>query len=294
MQLVEMFPDEESARKWIKNVIWPDGRVCPRCKGSDTYEATHDKLPYRCRPCKRYFSVRKGTLLENSKLPYRKWVYAIYLEKTSLKGISSMKLHRDIVVRQPTAWFMLQRIRTAFGSDQPFQFNGPVEVDEAYFGGLEKNKHAGKKANLGRGPVDKTAVVGMKDRKSNQVTAKVIQNTDGATLNAFADHHASEGAKVYTDGSCAYRSRQNHEYVKHSVEEYVNGQAHTNGVESFRAVLKRAYHGVYHHISPKHPQRYVDQFAGKHNIRGLDTVDQMAYVVRQMVGKQLLYKDLIT
>ncbi len=241
----------------------------------------------------RFFSVRKGTLLENSKLPYRKWVYAIYLEKTSLKGISSMKLHRDIGVSQPTAWFMLQRIRAAFGSDQPFPFDGPVEVDEAYFGGLEKNKHASKKANLGRGPVDKTAVVGMKDRKSNQVTARVIASTDGATLNAFVDHHASKDAMVYTDGSCAYRSRQNHEYVKHSEGEYVNGQAHTNGVESFWAVLKRAYHGVYHHISPKHLQRYVDQFAGKHNIRGLDTIDQMSYVVRQMVGKQLLYKDLI-
>ena len=293
MQLAEMFPDEESARVWIENVIWPDGRVCPRCKGSNTYEATHKKLPYRCRPCKRHFSVRKGTLLENSKLPYRKWVYAIYLEKTSLKGISSMKLHRDLGVSQPTAWFMLQRIREVFGSDQPFQFNGPVEVDEAYFGGLEKNKHARKKANLGRGPVAKTAVVGMKDRESNKVAARVVASTGKSTLQGFVKEHVRDDTKIYTDDARAYIGLENHESVKHSVSEYVNGQAHTNGVESFWAVLKRAYHGVYHHISPKHLQCYVDQFAGKHNIRGLDTIDQMAYIVRQMVGKQLLYKDLI-
>ncbi|MCY4674714.1 MAG: IS1595 family transposase [Bacteroidetes bacterium] len=231
--------------------------------------------------------------MEESRLPLKKWVWAIYLESTSLKGISSMKLHRDIGVRQATAWFILQRIRQGLIPDNVL-FNGPVEVDEAYFGGLDKNKHASKKANLGRGPVDKTAVVGMKDRKSNQVTAKVVQNTDGATLNAFVDHHASEDAKVYTDGSCAYKSRKNHEYVKHSVGGYMlNGQAHTNGVESFWAVLKRAYHGVYHHISPKHLQRYVDQFAGKHNLRRLDTIDQMSQIVLGMSGKRLTYKDLV-
>ena len=227
MQLAEMFPDEESARKWMEKVVWPNGRVCPRCKGQDTYEATHKKLPYRCRPCKRFFSVRKGTLMENSKLPFRKWVYAMYLELTSLKGISSMKLHRDIGVRQPTAWFMLQRIRAAFGTECPFRFSGPVEVDESYFGGLEKNKHAHKKANLGRGAVDKTAVVGMKNRESNNVVARVVANTDKATLQGFVLEHAGHGTKVYTDDARAYKGLRNHESVKHSVSEYVNGQAHT-------------------------------------------------------------------
>lgn len=294
LQLAQKFPSEEAAQAWIEKMIWPDGRVCPRCKGTDTHKATHKTMPYRCRDCNRFFSVRQGTLMRNSRLPLLKWAYAIYLEMTSLKGISSMKLHRDIGVSQPTAWFMLQRIRAAFGTERPFSMDGPVEIDEAYFGGLEKNKHASKKANLGRGPVGKTAVVGARDRATGQVTAKVVESTDAPTLNAFVDANAIEGAKVYTDGSCAYRGRENHEFVRHSVGEYVNGMAHTNGVESFWAVLKRAYHGVYHKISPKHLQRYVDQFAGKHNVRKLDTIDQMQWVVQHMVGKHLPYKALIS
>lgn len=293
LQLQEMFPDEKSAQQWFERTIWPNGTVCPRCDGQNVYRGTHKTMPYRCRPCKRFFSVRTGTVLAASNMSLRKWVYAIYLELTSLKGVSSMKLHRDLGISQPTAWFMLQRIREAFSLDIPMEFEGPVEVDEAYFGGLEKNKHASKKANLGRGPVGKTAVVGMKDRNSNSVTARVVSSTDKPTLQGFVKEHAEDGTKVYTDDSCAYRSLQNHESVKHSVGEYVNGQAHTNGVESFWAVLKRAYHGVYHHISPKHLQRYVDQFAGKHNLRGMDTIDQMSHVVAAMVGKRLLYRELV-
>ena len=146
---------------------------------------------------------------------------------------------------------MLQRIRAAFGSDQPFQFNGPVEVDESYFGGLEKNKHVHKKANLGRGAVDKTVVVGMKDRKSNQVTAKVIQSTDGATLNAFVDHHTSEDAKVYTDGSCAYRSRQNHEYG----QTQCRGVCERTGTHKWRReLLGRLKEGLPRCLPPYQPQ----------------------------------------
>ena len=176
--------------------------------------------------------------MQSSKLPLRMWVYAIYLEMTSLKGVSSMKLHRDLGIKQDTAWHLQHRIRTAFIQEIANEFEGPVEVDEAYFGGLEKNKHASKKANLGRGPVGKTAVVGMRDRNSNSVAARVVNSTDKPTLQGFVREHAEDGANVYTDDSCAYKSLENHESVKHSVGEYVNGQAHTNGVESFWAVLK--------------------------------------------------------
>ncbi len=113
------------------------------------------------------------------------------------------------------------------------------------------------------------------------------------TLNAFVDGHAIKGAKIYTDGSSAYRGRANHEYVRHSVGEYVRGQAHTNGVESFWSVLKRAYHGVYHQLSRKHLQRYVSQFAGKHNLRDLDTIEQMRRVVAGMIGRRLRWRELI-
>ena len=146
LQMAEMFPDERTAHKWFESWIWPTGeRACTRCGSLNTHEAKHKTMPYRCRDCRKYFSVKTGSAMESSKLPLRLWAWAIYLEMTSLKGVSSMKLHRDLNIRQATAWFMLHRIREAF-ADVQMVFNGPVEVDESYFGGLERNKHESKKA----------------------------------------------------------------------------------------------------------------------------------------------------
>ena len=144
LELAEMFPDERSARRWFEARIWPDGRKCPRCNSERTSGTTHKTMPYWCSECRSYFSVKTGTLMESSKLPLRRWAYAIYLELTSLKGVSSLKLARDIKVSQPAAWFMLHRIRAAFRSDDDPPFAGPVvEFDETYVGGREKNRHAG-------------------------------------------------------------------------------------------------------------------------------------------------------
>ena len=293
LDLGRMFPDEESARVWFEGQIWGDERHCPRCDGTRTSEASHPTMPYWCTPCRKYFSVKTGTVLESSKVPLQKWVWAIYLCATSLKGVSSMKLHRDLGVPQNTAWFMLQRIRESWSVfSAGVAFAGPVEVDETYIGGLERNKHAHKKANLGRGPVGKTAVVGAKDRESNQVAAAVVDRTDRPTLQGFARAHMADGAEVFTDEAKAYQGLPNHETVRHSVSEYVNGKAHTNGVESFWAMLKRGYHGTYHQMSPKHLQRYVNEFAGRHNLRDLDTIDQMRLLAAGMVGRRLLYRNL--
>ena len=160
-------------------------------------------------------------------------------------------------------------------------------------GGLERNKHAHKKANLGRGPVGKTAGVGAREQATGNVAAKVAQQTDGPTLKEFVSEATQDDAKVYTDDARAYKGPPNHGAVKHSVSEYMNGQAHTNDVASFWAILKRAYHGVYHQLSPRHLQRYVNQSAGKHNVRHLDAIDQMGHVAAAMVGKQLLWRDLV-
>ena len=256
VQLCDMFPTEESAREWFEARVWPDGRYCPKCGSTHTHDAGHNHMPYRCSDCRSYFSVKTGTAMRQSHIPLRKWVFAIYLHLTNLKGVSSMKLHRDIGVRQATAWFMLQRIRKAWDSDDDWQFGGPLEVDETYFGGRERNKHADKKLRAGRGAVGKTAVIGAKDRKTNKVKAKVVEKTDAETLQEFVIDVAETGATVYTDDAAAYKGMPfDHEAVRHSVGEYVRDMAHTNGIESFWSMLKRAHKGVYHKISPKHLQR---------------------------------------
>ena len=298
IQLMEMFPTEEAASKWFESVLWINGRCCGKCGSVRTTEATHKYMPYWCTDCRSYFSIRTGTPMAHSKVPLHKWAIAIYLCLTSLKSISSMKLHRDLGVSQPTAWFMLHRIREAWaGGSGEGGYSGPVEVDESYFGGRRRNMSNSKRktlADTGRGPVGKVAVVGAKDRASNQVAAKVVRNTDAETLQGFVSDHAAEGATVFTDDATAYDSLPfAHATVKHSVAEFVNGMAHTNGIESFWSMLKRAHKGTFHKISPKHLDRYVQEFAGKHNIRQLGTLAQMRDTVARLVGRRLLLRDLI-
>ncbi len=297
-ELFDRFPTDEAAREWFEARIWPDGRHCPRCGSTETTETpASESMPYHCPACRRYFSVRIGTVMERSKVSLRDWAIAIYLHLTSLKGVSSMKLHRDIGVTQKTAWFMLQRIRKAFDRDDDDRFDGPVEVDEAYFGGLRKNMPMEKRAAMtSHGTDGKTAVVGVKDRASNRVRARVVTDTTGATLQGFVRAHTQPGARVFTDEASAYVGLGrdfDHEAVNHGVGEYVRGMVSTNGMESFWAALRRAYKGVYHKISPKHLGRYVADFAARHGIRGLDTLDQMGDLASGMAGKRLTYRTLI-
>ncbi len=291
IELFEMFPDDEAARKWFESVLWADGiRTCPYCGSPDTaWEGGKPSVPYRCTMCHGHFSVKTGTVMHRSKIGYQKWAVAIYMFATSLKGVSSMKMHRELHITQKSAWFMVQRLRESWrdlaGGDK---MDGPVEIDEAFFGGSESNKHADKK-----GLAKKTAVVGVKDRINKRIIARPVPETTKARLEDFVETHVHTDAKKYTDENSAYSGLKNHESVKHGVGEYVRGQSHTNGMESFWSLMRRGYDGTFHHLSAEHLHRYVNEFAGRHNIRPLDTDMMMLEIAGGMHGRRLTYKMLI-
>jgi transposase-like protein len=294
-QLFAMFPDQETARVYLEARLWPGGVTCPTCAIREGITTRKRAGFYRCNQCKTDFTVRTGTIFERSHVPLHKWVLAMYLLVTSRKGISSMQLAKEIGITQKSAWFVLHRLREACGNDLTI-LQGIVEVDEAYFGGKDKNRHASKRKS-GRGTVGKTAVLGMRE-VGGRTRAVVLESTDIKTMHMTIAANIEQGSALHTDEHGSYQGlglRYDHASVNHSAKEYVRGNVTTNGIESVWAVMKRGMHGVYHHASAKHLGRYVDEFTfrlNEGNVK-IHTMDRLNSFIHQSSGRRLTYARLI-
>ena len=243
----------------------------------------------------------QGTIYEESRLPLQKWFVAAFLMTTSRKGISSYQLAREIGVTQKTAWFVLGRLRKAAeqASSAAGTLPGPVEADESYLDDRNKNRHERRKTQ-GRGPVDKLGVAGVLSRTTGHVATRKIERPDAATLIPFVEGVTEMGATVYTDEAPVYSplpslfNQLQHETVNHSAGEYVRGKAHTNGVESFWALLKRGYHGVFHDFTWKHLDRYLAEFSHRWNMLPLSSGQRVDAILKAGVGGRLTYEELIS
>jgi transposase-like protein len=294
-QLFELFPDVDTARKYLESRLWPNGVTCPKCKSKERIGTRKDGF-YRCHVCKLDFTVRTGTIFERSHVPLHKWIYAMYLLVTARKGISSLQLGKEIGITQKSAWFVLQRLREACGNDLTM-LRGIVEMDEAYLGGLEKSKHESKKLRAGRGGVGKIAVIGMRER-GGRTKALSVPEVDRRTLYLAAMRNIEKGSAIHTDESKGYvginRLSYDHQTINHGKGEYVRKGVTTNNVESVFAVMKRGLHGVYHHASPKHIDRYIDEFTWRLNDGNVKrhSLERLASFVDAVAGRRITYKAL--
>ena len=298
MDVMRMFATEADAVAWFEDARWHGTPTCSHCGNTEQITRPKSKpFTYWCTACHQTFTVRTGTVMEDSKLPTWKWGVAAYYILTARKGISSLQLSKEIRVTQKTAWFLLQRIREAC-QQGAFKLDQVVEIDEVYLGGRNHNRHAGQRPKIGQGTTRKQAVLGMRQRRG-PTKAMPVNRTNRETLYPVIQQHVEPGAIICTDDHGAYRNLNQlgfvHHAVAHSVGEYVKGRAHTNSIESVWAVLRRSLMGVYHSVSRKHLARYLDETAFRlhEGNCGVDTVDRMRALGQGMGGKRLTYRRLI-
>jgi transposase-like protein len=294
VEVVKHFADPDNCLAFAIRMRWPDAVVrCPRCD-SERVSFVASRRVWQCKGCRRQFSVKVGTIFEDSPLPLDKWLTAIWLISNCKNGISSCELARDIGVTQKTAWFMLHRIRLSMQGEGAGFLRGEVEVDESYIGGKARNMHKGKRKAKGRGAVGKAVVMGLLERHG-EVRAMVVENNKRATLKPIVQANVYRGAAVFTDALSSYEGlspEYAHQVIDHA-ECYVKGNIHTNGMENFWSLLKRGIKGTYVAVEPFHLFRYVDEQAFRFNNRKVNDAQRFAQVVRSASGRRLMYKNLI-
>ena len=308
-QAITYFSDADRAFDYAKWLRWPDDRVgCPRC-GSESNSFVKTRKLWFCNGCKKQFTVKVGTIFEDSALPLDKWMTAVWMICNCKNGISSYELHRNLGVTQKTAWFMLHRIREAMKSGSFVKMGGsdggPIEVDETFVGGKIRNMHRSKVRSkyLGvpvQGPSVKAIVMGIRDRETRQIRAKVIPNVGRETLQNEILNHVEKKSTIYTDQAQGYYNLAEKDFIHETVnhlEQYVRGQVHTNGLENFWSLFKRTLKGTYVAVEPFHLDRYASEQTFRFNNRAtkdnpLTDEDRFALAMMQAVGRRLTYAQL--
>ncbi|HRT84711.1 MAG TPA: IS1595 family transposase [Bacteroidales bacterium] len=292
-----IFNDEDEARKYLERLRWPEGVVCPHCGHKGDHYELHAKKDsdkpvrrgvWKCRKCRKQFSVTVGTIFERSHIPLHKWLLATFLICSSKKGMSSHQIHRMLKVTYKTAWFMTHRIRYAMKpqADMP-KLKGIVEADETYVGGKARGKR-------GRGAENKVPVFSLVERSGNVISTPVERVT-GKNLKAIMRERVDKSSIIMTDDFKSYTGVDHefaeHHVINHSSKEYVRGEIHTNTIEGYFSLLKRGIIGVYHHVGRQHLHRYLSEFDFRYNRRRIDDVGRSKSALIGIEGKRLLYRD---
>ena len=301
LQAVTYFADEDVALQFAADLRWPDGQqVCPKCGSENEHYFLKTRRVWKCRDCRKQFSFKVGTIFEDSPIKMSKWLPAVWMLVNCRNGISSYELARDLGVTQKTAWFMLHRIRLAMQNGTFEKMDGEVEADEMYIGGKAKNMHMERRKRIirGTGGHDKTAVMGLLERPRGAahslVRTMVLDAVTQERMQGEIKKNVEPGSALYTDRHWGYfglSKEYMHDVVDH-VAVYVKGRVHTNGLENFWSLVKRALHGTYVSIEPFHVFRYIDEATFRFNNRKASDSVRFMRVLKGIVQKRLIYTDL--